>query len=171
LTGNIKTVDPRDDDDGITLKPRMRVPKPAETIEAKLWLFKESVFFPYVQDDDATLARAFAADYAHTSIRKNMSKQPQQEEAVKAALGAHYKLIKACFKHCCALSSSKDVYNVGWNSFTEFTNAASIPDQNKCNRSVLDMIFIGCNLIGWSHYTLHSYTRHDLHRLQSHRYY
>jgi Ran GTPase-activating protein (RanGAP) involved in mRNA processing and transport len=129
LTANLTNVAPRDEDDGITLKPRMRVPKPVEAIQQKLWLFKDSLFAPYVQDTDKQLARAFAADYMLTTVEKNMAQQPQQEEAVRTMLGKYYMIIKACFKQCCALSSSKDVYNVGWNSFTEFTNAAQILDQ------------------------------------------
>ena len=63
-------------------------------------------------------------------------------------LRSYYALVKAIFKHCCATGGSGDINVVGWNSFTDFLNAAGVGDNKNCGRAALDMTFIGAAMIG-----------------------
>ena len=144
---NAVALDPRAaDDDEIPLKPRVKRALAAEVAAHDAWTFPISIFFPYRQDTEQLVGDAFEADWAMMAAPKGV-KSDVDAAACKALFRSHYTLIKALFKQYASLSSSLDVFSMGWNCFTDFTNNADIPDAS-VNRAALDMTFIGCNVGG-----------------------
>jgi hypothetical protein len=71
----------------------------------------------------------------------------EQEREVKEYLRSKFGLLKDVYKHYSC--STAESFTIALNAFSDFISDSGLADDRACNLANLDMMFIGCNMIGW----------------------
>eukprot|EP00753_Platysulcus_tardus_P018514 PLAT6892.2.p1 GENE.PLAT6892.2~~PLAT6892.2.p1 ORF type:complete len:639 (-),score=187.45 PLAT6892.2:151-1980(-) len=109
------------------------------------WDLSKSIFAEFVQDTPDTLEACLMAELPYSKVEQ-LLKDSVEMAAVRRLLVEHFAALKDIFKlYSARMSSSYDLFAIGWNSFTDLVITCDIPCE-ACAIKDLDTIFIAANV-------------------------
>ena len=138
---------------------------PRDVVDVKrVWTVKKSIFGQYKVDTATLVASVFDVDYAMTNLARVLCRKSRRtkgdsedddsddndrdSESAREVLRANYDVVKGAFKQFSLLSSSGDVFAMGWNALSEFAVACDLPEKKSLSRADIDMTFFTSGCLG-----------------------